>query len=467
MKEKLVKVNDYEWLLPKSARQGMNVDAKIIASEKMLHAIEDEAVMQLTNVAMLPGVVEPVVAMPDAHWGYGLPMGAVGAFDMDDGIISAGCTGFDINCGINLIRTNLSEKDVRDKLKDLIPALFSNIPCGVGSKGRLRLKPGEIDEVLIEGMDWAVRRGYGTEQDIEFTEEKGRMHGADPSKVSDLAKKRGAPQLGTLGAGNHFLEVQKVSDIFDEVLAKKWGLEKGNVVIMLHCGSRGLGHQIASDYLKIHAKAAQKYGIKLPDPQLVCAPFNSEEGQDYFKAMKCAVNYAFTNRLVMTHWIRETFEQVFKRSWEDMDMATVYGIAHNIAKVEEHKVGGEKRKLIIHRKGATRSFPGIPAIIAGSMGTASYILVGTETAMKKTFGSTAHGAGRALSRHAALKQFRGSDVQKELEVKGEIVKATHPKVLAEEAPEAYKDIETVIDSVHGAGVSLKVARMVPLGVVKG
>tara|TARA_Y100000310_G_scaffold338316_1_gene427619 strand:+ start:2292 stop:3695 length:1404 start_codon:yes stop_codon:yes gene_type:complete len=467
MKEFVKRINDFEWEIPKTARKGMLVSGKIIASEKIYNAMEDECIKQLTNVAMLPGVVDPVIGHSDSHFGYGLPMGATMAFDAKDGVISSGCTGFDINCGINLIRTNLTYDDVKDKMKELIPALFSKIPCGVGSKGKLRIDNKELDKVLVNGVNWAVENGYGTKDDIEHTEEKGCMKGVDPSTISDMAKKRGRPQLGTLGAGNHFLEIQKVDEIFDEKTAKKFGLFKDQVVIMLHCGSRGLGHQVASDYLKIHEKAAKKYGIDLPDRQLVCAPVDSKEGQDYFSAMKGAVNYAFTNRLVMTHWIREVFAEVFNKSWESLDMKTVYALAHNITKLEEHKIDGETQKVYITRKGATRSFPGDPVLIAGSMGTASYVLVGTETAMEKTFGSTCHGAGRALSRHAAIKQFRGEDIKRDLEAKGEVIMATNPKVLAEEADKAYKPIDDVIESVHGAGISLKVTRNIPLGVCKG
>ncbi|MFC1741288.1 RtcB family protein [Nanoarchaeota archaeon] len=467
MKDKLEKINDYEWRLPKSAREGMRVDAKVFANQAVMDAMEDECIKQLTNVAMLPGVVEPVCAMPDAHIGYGLPMGAVGAFDDQEGVISSGCTGFDINCGINMIRTNLTASDVQDKMRELVAELFRNIPCGVGSKGKLRVEPGKLDGVLRGGCEWCVENGYGVGEDVKNTEEHGKMDGADPSKVSERAKQRGRPQLGTLGAGNHFLEVQRVSDLFDDTYAKRYKLEKDQVVLMLHCGSRGLGHEVASNYLKIHERAAEKYGITLPDKQLVCAPVDSPEGQDYYKAMKCAVNYAFANRLVMTHWIRETFAGVFKKSWEDMDMHTIYAIAHNICKLEEHTVDGKKRNLYVHRKGATRSFPDTPALIAGSMGTASYILHGTDAAMEKSFGSTCHGAGRAMSRHAAIDRFRGEDIRQELSVQGIVARSTSPKVLAEEAPKAYKDIETVIDTVHKAGISIKVARMVPLGVVKG
>ena len=467
MREKLKQLSDYEWYVPKDALPDMNVGAKIIGNKLLVDALEDDSIKQLTNVACLPGAIEPVVGMPDMHFGYGLPMGAVGVFDSEEGVISAGCTGFDINCGINLIRTNLTYDDVKDKLKDLIPALFKNIPCGVGEKGKLKLNDNQLKDVLVHGVNWAVDNGYGTKDDIKHLEENGCMKDADASKVSKLAMQRGYAQLGTLGSGNHFLEIQKVSNIFDEVKAKEYGLEKNQVVIMLHSGSRGLGHQVATDYLKIHEEAAKKYKIKLPDPQMVCAPVNSKEGEDYFKAMKCAVNYSFTNRLVITQWIRETFQEIYKKDYDSMDMKTVYGIAHNICKIEKHKVDGKIKEVYIHRKGSTRSFPDTPVLIAGSMGTASYVLVGTEKAMEKTFGSTCHGAGRALSRTAAIKKFWGETIKKELEATGKVIKATSPKVLAEEAPGAYKDIEPVIESVHKYGISLKVAKLLPLGVIKG
>ncbi len=468
MKEKLKKVSEFEWYLPKSTRKEMRVDGRIIANKKILDAIEEDAIQQLTNVACLPGVVEPVIGLPDMHWGYGLPMGAVSAFDDKEGIISAGLCGFDINCGINIIRTNLTADEVRKKQKELVSELFDAVPCGVGSKGKLRLTPEQLEEVLVKGIDWAVENGYATKEDKKATEELGRMDGADPSKVSDLAKKRGMPQLGTLGAGNHFLEVQRVTDIFDKETAAKWGItKKDQVMIMIHCGSRGLGHQIATDYLKIQEQAVDKYKIWLPDKQLACAPVNSQEGRDFFAAMKTAVNYSFTNRAVMTKWIRERFEKVFGRTWQEMDIKTVYAIAHNIVKLEEFDYNGKKRKLYVHRKGATRSYPGKPVIIAGTMGTSSYLLKGTETALKKTFGSSAHGAGRAMSRHAAIKKFWGGKIKQELANRGIESQSPHPKSLAEEAPLAYKDVEAVVDSVHGAGISLKVARLEPLGVIKG
>ena len=468
MKEKLERIDGFELVLPRSARKEMRVAGKVIANDAILDSIDEGTVEQLSNVCCLPGVVEHVCALSDAHFGYGLPMGAVAAFDAEEGIISSGLCGFDINCGINCIRTSLSVDEVKEKLKELVPALFDNIPCGVGSKGKLRLKPDELDSVLVDGVNWAVENGYGVKEDILHMEERGRMDGADPSKVSDLAKKRGGPQLGTLGAGNHFLEIQRVDEIYDAEFAKRLGVAgKDQALIMLHCGSRGFGHEVASDYLKIQEKAVQRYNIWLPDKQLACAPANSDEGQDYFAAMKCAVNYSFTNRLVMTQWIRETFEQVFKKDWESMDMHTVYALAHNVVKLEEHTVEGKRRKLYVHRKGATRSFPDDPALIAGSMGTASYILKGTEAAMEKTFGSTCHGAGRAMSRHAAIAKFRGEAIKTELGNKGIIAKSTSAEVLAEEAPLAYKDVDDVIESVDGAGISKKVVRLTPLGVIKG
>ena len=480
MKEKLKKIGHFLWEIPKTARDRMNVPARLYASDIIIKQAEDAAVEQLTNVACLPGVVEYVVGMPDIHWGYGLPMGAVGAFDFEEGIISAGCTGFDINCGIRLIKTNLDASKVVPKIRELINTLFKNVPSGVGATGRLRVSKDELDEVLVKGARWALENGYAVKEDLEHMEENGCMEGADPSKVSDRAKTRGRPQLGTLGAGNHFLEVQKVDRIFEPEIAKAFGIERvGQVVVMLHTGSRGFGHQVATDYLKIHEKAVKKYGIWLPDRQLVCAPANSEEGQDYFKAMKCAVNYAFCNRTVMTAWIRESFEQVFGKTWQEMDMQTIYDVCHNICKLEEHVINGEKRKLYVHRKGSTRALPaghplvpkayrevGQPVLIAGSMGTASYVLVGTEKASEAFF-STCHGAGRTMSRAKAIKQFWGKTIQKQLEAKGIIARATHPKVLSEEAPLAYKDVDEVVRSVHEAGISKMVARMVPLGVAKG
>lgn len=475
------KLGPVKWKIPKSFRKEMRADAIVYGNKYIMDQVEDDALNQLTNVACLPGVVNPVIGAPDIHFGYGLPMGAVGAFDKEEGVISAGCTGFDINCGIRMIKTNLEKEEVLKRIRILIDVLFRNVPCGVGAKGKLKLNYSQLDDVLVNGAKWAMENGYATKKDLEHLEENGHMEGADPSKVSDSAKKRGLPQLGTLGAGNHFLEVQAVNQIFDEKTAKAFGLEKPDqVVIMLHCGSRGFGHQVASDYLKIHEKAAKKYNIWLPDRQLVCAPTNSKEGQDYYKAMQCAVNYAFTNRTVMVKWIRDSFEEVFDRSWEEMEMETIYDVCHNICKKEKHKIDGKTRELYVHRKGSTRALPaghplnppsyaktGHPVLIAGSMGTASYILVGSDKS-EESFYSTCHGAGRVMSRHQALRDFHGEQIKKDLMDKQKIyAKSTHGKVLAEEAPGAYKNVDEVIESVHQAGISMKVARMVPLGVAKG
>ncbi|MFW9983552.1 MAG: RtcB family protein [Candidatus Odinarchaeota archaeon] len=482
MKEKLKQQDEFRWWLDKSARERMNVSAKIIGSRKIIDTLEDAAVEQLTNVATLPGAVEPVLAMPDAHWGYGLPMGAVGAFDAEEGIISAGCTGFDINCGVRLLRTNLTLDAVKTKLRQLMDELFRRVPAGVGSKGKLRLSEGQFNDVLRIGARWAIENEHGIEADLIHCEENGGMEGAanKAPRITEKARRRGQPQLGTLGAGNHYLEVQKVEKIFDENVAKTFGLEAGQIVVMLHCGSRGFGHQVATDYLERMATAVKKYDIWLPDRQLVCAPASSPEGQDYYAAMKAAVNFAFCNRQVMTHWIREGFEAVFSKDWEKIGLDLVYDVTHNICKFETHEMNGTKRDLYVHRKGATRAFGpgnllipeayrsvGQPVLIGGSMGTASYVLVGTEQAMKETFGSTCHGAGRAMSRSAAKRRYHGRDIKQVLEQKGEVIRSTGTKILAEEAPKAYKDVHMVVDSVHGADISRKVACQVPLGVVKG
>jgi tRNA-splicing ligase RtcB (3'-phosphate/5'-hydroxy nucleic acid ligase) len=462
MKDKLKRIDDNFLVLPKSVREGMNVDAKILADNETLKEIESEAIKQLTNVAMLPGIVEPALAMPDAHWGYGLPMGAVAAFD-ETGVISAGMTGFDINCGVRMLTSNLTKEEVKEKLPELIDTLFKDIPCGVGAKSNIRLDEDQLKDVLVNGCNWALDNGYGVKEDLENTEENGCMKGADPSKLSELAIKRGKPQLGTLGSGNHYLEIQEVNEVYDKVFADKYDVKKGNVVIMIHCGSRGIGHQIASDYLKIHEKAAKEFGIILPDRQLACAPINSKQGQDYFAAMKCAVNYAFTNRMIIGHLVRKAFEKVFSKTWKEMNMKTVYGVAHNICKKELHN----KKWLYVHRKGATRSFPDQPVLIGGSMGTSSWLLKGTETAMKLTFGSTAHGAGRVLSRKAANAAYSGQQVQANMKKEGRLVKAANIKTLSEEAPGAYKNVLSVIESLHNSGVSLKVAKLLPIGTIKG
>ena len=466
MKEKLKQISEYEWILPKQDK--MNVNGLIIGNKTIIKGIEEDTLGQVINVTQMPGVLEPVCALPDAHFGYGIPMGSVAAFSAEKGVISSGLCGFDINCGVNSIRTNLTVDEVVPKIEQLLSELFKAIPCGVGSKGKLKLTDKELDEVMKKGCKWAVENGYGVKEDLKSMEENGCMEGADPSKVSSLAKQRGKPQLGTLGAGNHFLEIQKVTDIYDKEFADKLGIKnKDQILIMLHCGSRGFGHQVATDYLKIQEEAVKKYNISIPDQQLACAPVDSDEGQDYFKAMKCAVNYSFANRLVMTHWIREVFEKVFNKTWKEMDMHTVYGICHNVVKLEEHTINGKKQKVYVHRKGATRAFPGIPVLVAGSMGTASFICKGSEIAMQKTFGSSCHGAGRSMSREAAIRQFWGEDVKKALAKKGIATRATHPKVLSEEAPEAYKDVSDVVESVDKSGISPKVVRVEPVGCCKG
>lgn len=462
------------WEIP--PKGSMRVPLRIYGTKRIVQELEESAIQQGMNVASLPGITKYSIMLPDAHQGYGFPIGGVAAFDIDDGIISPGGVGFDINCGVRVILTNLTEKEVRPKLKQLIDELYKNVPAGLGSEGRLRLSRAQLDEVMTEGVQWAIDMGYGWEEDLERIEENGKMKGADPDKVSEAARKRGAPQLGTLGSGNHFLEIQRVEKIFNPSIAEAFGLFKDQVIIMVHTGSRGFGHQIASDYLRVMEKAMRKYGIKVPDRQLASVPFNTKEAQDYFSAMKAAVNFAFTNRQLITHWVRESFARIFKEEPEDLGMSILYDVAHNIAKIEEHN----GQKLIVHRKGATRAFAprrkeipeiyretGQPVLIPGSMGTASYILVGTEVAMEETFGSTCHGAGRVLSRTAAKKRWSGREIEEILKKMGKEVRAVSYKVLAEEAPEAYKNVDEVIKSVDLAGISRPVSRNVPLGVVKG
>ncbi len=456
----------------------MNVPARIFASEKLFSGIEEGVFKQAANVARLPGIVGASLVMPDGHYGYGFPIGGVAAFDPECGIVSPGGVGYDINCGVRLLVTDLSEKDLRPRLRELVDRLFTNIPSGVGSKSSLRISSSELDAVSLEGARWAVDHGFGISEDLERMEEGGCIGGADPSAVSSRAKDRGRPQLGTLGAGNHFLEVQKVDRIDDLKVAERFGINSvGQITVMVHTGSRGFGHQIADEYIGVMLSAAKKYGIALPDAELACAPINSSEAQRYLSAMRCAVNYAFCSREVITHWVRESFKQVYKR---DCGMKLVYDVCHNIAKFEEHRVDGRNKVLCVHRKGATRAFPagrpevpaalrdvGQPVIIPGDMGTASYVLVGTEKALEDTWGSTCHGAGRVMSRNAAIKRFRGQQIQREMEARGQVVRATAPEVLAEEASGAYKDVDEVIRSVELAGISRSIARVVPLGVAKG
>ena len=480
--EVLHKIDDYRWEIPRSYKQGMSVPGLIFASESMLnHIWEEQVFQQVANVAFLPGIVDYSLAMPDIHWGYGFPIGGVAATRIKDGVVSPGGVGFDINCGVRLLRTNLTEEEVRPKIEQLIADLFVNIPSGLGSTGRIRVSDKELDEVLVKGSQWAVRKGYGEVDDIVVTEESGCMKGAAPDKVSSKAKKRGIPQLGTLGSGNHFLEVEVVAEIYDREAATIMGInDVGQVLVLIHTGSRGFGHQVCTDYLRVFGEAVKRYGISLPDRQLACAPVNSPEGQDYLAAMACAANYAWTNRQCIAHWTRESFIKVFGKSLSELGLEQIYDVCHNIAKIEEYTINGKKQTLCVHRKGATRAFPaghpdipdiyrniGQPVLIPGDMGRCSYILLGTEIAMKESFGSTCHGAGRVQSRAAAKRNLRGIDVAQALAAKGIIVKTGSMGSLAEEASEAYKDVTEVVDVTHNAGISHKVAKATPMGVIKG
>ena len=476
------KIDDYRWEIPPSYKEGMSVPGLIFASESMLdHIWEEQVFQQVAKVAFLPGIVDHSLAMPDVHWGYGFPIGGVAATRVADGVVSPGGVGFDINCGVRLLRTNLTRKEVKPKIEKLIDELYDNVPSGLGSTGKIKVTEKELDEVLIKGSRWAVEKGYGEAQDVKLTEESGCLKGANPVKVSGKAKKRGIPQLGTLGSGNHFLEVQAVDEIYDLRMAKAMGIgDLEQVLLLIHTGSRGFGHEVCTDYVRLLGEAVRKYGISLPDRQLACAPINSPEGQDYLQAMACAANYAWANRQCITHWAREAFIKVFGKSRAEMGMEQIYDVAHNIAKIEEYPINGKKHTLCVHRKGATRAFPaghpdvpdiyreiGQPVLIPGDMGRCSYILVGTEAAMKESFGSTCHGAGRVQSRAAAKRSLRGADVVKALASRGITVKAGSMGSLAEEASEAYKDVNEVVNVAHNAGISYKVARATPIGVIKG
>lgn len=478
----LKKIDNFRFEIPSDYKPGMTTTGVIYADERMIESVrKDSAPEQVANVATLPGILGKSLAMPDIHWGYGFPIGGVAGTSAENGVISPGGVGYDINCGVRLLRTNLTVEDVRPKIKELIDALFKNVPSGVGSEGKVRLDLKRLDDVLRDGAGWAVEAGYGWKDDLERLEENGRMDAADPSKVSMHAKQRGAPQLGTLGAGNHFLEVQRVDEIFDEKIAKVLGIEHvDQVMVMIHTGSRGFGHQVCTDNLKEMERAVKKYNIKLPDKQLACAPVDSVEGMNYFKGMACAANYAWANRQLIVHWTREAFERVFKTSADNLGMEIIYDVAHNIGKLEEHVIDGKRQKVYVHRKGATRAFGkehrdvpakyrsvGQPVLIPGDMGRASFVLVGTERAMKETFGSTCHGAGRVMSRTKAVHKFWADNVKSKLSQKGIYAVAASKKVMAEEAPEVYKDVEDVVNITHGAGISLKVARLKPLGVMKG
>jgi len=478
----LEQIDAYRWMIPRSYKECMNGDAVIFADERMIRSIvSDNSPEQAANVACLPGIVGRSMAMPDIHWGYGFPIGGVAAMDAEEGVISPGGIGFDINCGVRLLTTALRAEEVAPRIKELIDSLFHAVPAGVGSKGVADVAADQIDRILEEGAEWAVAEGYGWEEDLVRTEEGGRMENADASKVSSKAKQRGAPQVGSLGSGNHFLEVDRVERIFDPAAAKAFGLvEEGQVTVSIHCGSRGCGHQIATDYLQVMERAVRARGLRLPDRQLACAPVSSQEGQDYHAAMACGANYAWANRQMIMHWVRQSFEHVFGRSAEAMGMELVYDVAHNIAKLEEHVYEGRRRKVYVHRKGATRAFPaghpevpaiyrsvGQPVLIPGDMGAGSYVLVGTEQAMRESFGSTCHGAGRLMSREAAIRSYSVKTIVQEMEAKGIYLRGSTKDGIQEEAPGAYKDIDDVIRVVVGAGLSRPVAKLTPIGVMKG
>ncbi|MBN2240087.1 MAG: RtcB family protein [Dehalococcoidales bacterium] len=478
----LKKVDSWRFEIPMDYKNGMRVPGLIYASEQMLSKIwEDNAFEQVANVAFLPGIVRYSLAMPDIHWGYGFAIGGVAATRVSDGVVSPGGVGFDINCGVRLLKTNLNAEEIGPKIKELVNELFYGIPSGVGSSGKIKLSEKELNKVMESGSRWAIENGYGEKSDITFTEENGCIKGADPEKVSSKAKQRGIPQLGTLGSGNHFLEIAVVDEIYREKEAAVMGLdEPGRVVVMIHTGSRGFGHQVCTDYVSLMGQAVKKYGINLPDRQLACVPVESKEGKDYLSAMACAANYAWANRQCITHWTRQILSRVVGKSIRDIGLEQVYDVAHNIAKIETHTIDGKKLRLCVHRKGATRAFSpghpelpdiyqaiGQPVLIPGDMGRYSYVAVGTEAAMAETFGSTCHGAGRMKSRSAAKKGLKGADVARMLEEKGIIIRAGSMASVAEEAPEVYKDVEDVVDVTDKAGISKKVVKLVPVGVIKG
>lgn len=480
IKENITEIRENVWEIPSSFKKEMRVPGRFYLEKEAISHLEDGAIEQIANVACLQGIQKFAIGLPDIHFGYGFPIGGVSAFSARTGVMSPGGVGFDINCGVRMIRTNLTEDDIKPKMKEIVDKLFVNVPSGVGSKGKIRLKKNEINDVLDFGAEWAVENEYGWDEDLKFLEENGRMLDADSSKVSQKAKKRGIPQLGSLGSGNHFLEVQKIDEIYNEDVAKAFNLEPDTITIMVHSGSRGCGHQVCSDYLRTMDKAYKRHNLNIPDRQLACAPIDSTEAQDYFRAMAAAANYAWTNRQMMVHWVRETFEGIFNQSSEDMEMSVIYDVAHNIAKKEVHNIKGQNQEVIVHRKGATRAFGpkrieipneyrnvGQPVLIPGTMGTASYVLHGTDIAMEETFGSTAHGAGRKLSRTAAKKKFTSEKIKSDLESEGIHVKANSLPILAEEAPGAYKDVDQVVRTSDSTGIAKLVAKVVPLAVTKG
>lgn len=474
-------VSNYVWELPQSYDRRMRAPARIYGNARVFdRAFGDNSVQQLINVAMLPGIARYAMAMPDMHQGYGFPIGGVAAFCYEDGIISPGGVGYDINCGVRMLTSAIHHEEIAPYLDELNAILYRNCPSGVGEKGAVRVSDSELAEVLERGAEWALKRGYATRDDLARTEDGGSIPGAQAAAVPARAKERGRPQLGSLGSGNHFLEIDVIDEVYAPDIAQVFGLVKGNIVVQIHCGSRGLGHEVCGQYLRQLQGAPQRYGIEIADRELVAAPADSPEGRDYLAAMAAAANYAFTNRQILAHFVRASFEQVLAGKVADWDLRQVYDVAHNIAKVEQHEVDGKSRKLIVHRKGATRAFaPGHPALpdvyretgqpvlVPGSMGTASYVLVGTAEAMRETFGSSCHGAGRTMSRSAATRAMRGEQVRDNLRKQGIVVRTGSLKGLAEEAPAAYKDVDLVIDSVTGAGIARKVARVSPLAVIKG
>jgi tRNA-splicing ligase RtcB len=478
-KADIIKIEDFLWEIPKTFRANMRVPARILASEQLLEDImEDRSLVQLVNAASLPGIIGASLVMPDVHEGYGFPIGGVAATLYPEGAISPGGIGYDINCGVRLLSSGQNIEEIKARLEDLSKELYAQVPSGMGQGGQIKLSAAEIDEVLRKGAEWAVEKGYGEKEDLAFMESKGRLEHADPSLVSDMAKKRGADQLGTIGSGNHFVEVDYVEEIYDTSIASAYGLQKGMVVILIHTGSRGLGHQIATDHIRQIMSSMPGYGIKVPDRELACVPFNSEEGQQYYKAMCAAANYAWCNREVISWEVRTAWRNTFGPAVEPLKL--VYDVAHNIAKVETHIVNGEQTRVIVHRKGATRAFgPGFeelpeiyqpvgqPVIIPGSMGTASYVLAGTSKSRELTFGSCCHGAGRRLSRTAAKKQVNAPVLKQQLREKGIFVEAGSFKGIAEEAPVAYKDVNMVVQTVSDSGIARQVAKLRPVAVVKG
>jgi len=474
---KLEKIDEFRWLIPRTG--DMRVPGLIFSSSELIDAVkEDQSLVQVRNVATLPGIVNYALAMPDIHWGYGFPIGGVAAFEINEGVVSPGGVGYDINCGCRLMTTALTADEIRPKIRDLISALFRDIPTGVGSSGPLKLSKKDEQKVARKGAAWAVENGYGEPEDLERTEDYGTMPGADPSVLSERALKRGSDQLGTLGSGNHFLEIQVVEEIYDKKVADTFGLFEGQLTVFIHSGSRGFGHQICDDFLKEMTRHVEKFG--LPDRQLACAAITSDLGQRYLAAMACAANYAWANRQILMHWTRETFLKTLSISPRELQMRLLYDVCHNIAKLEDHTIHGKKVKLCVHRKGATRALPkghhllpdvyrnvGQPVLIPGDMGTESYVLVGSAIALEQTFASSCHGAGRVRSRSQAIKRAKGRSIGRELEDKGIIVQSRGKKTLKEEMPEAYKDVSQVVEVVHRAGLATKVARLRPLGVIKG